>query len=229
MTVFDIIAEFEQSCVRLYESEESEDYDSVGDAYISLSHLLRELYPGLSLSLLRTGEVIMQDKTRIDKLITIRLEIVDAFLALARKCFSKKEESQGAIFYEAANKMCDVVNDYLIQCGYIKHKDKLFKRELTIEQFSPIKCHVAETRRNRQILDIIEEIAIEEELYSVDQKPPNESFLPIGHYAENRYLPMSYSNKERDKVVLAPTGIIMGRLYRGEGRYHKICKSSLYT
>lgn len=234
MTLYDIITEFEQVCVRLYESEESEDFESVGDAYISLSRMLRELYPGLSLSLLRTGEVIMQDKGCIDKLIILRLNIVDAYLKLSNSCYSNKDAKRGGVFYVAAIEMNDIITAYMNNYGITKYDAILHEKESAIKHFtniegqSFIKDRTTHSKKVKTILDIIEEIAIEEEMYSVDQKSQNESFIPTGHYVENRYMPMSYSLKERDKVVLVPMGIIMGRLYRGEARYHNICKASLY-
>lgn len=234
MTLYDIIIEFEQVCVRLYESEESDDFESVGDAYISLSRMVRELYPGLSLSLLRTGEVIMQDKGCIDKLIILRLDLVDAYLKLSNSCYSNKDAKRGGAFYVAAIEMNDIITAYINECGITKYDAILHEKESVIKYFTNNECqgHIKDrtihSKKEKTILDIIEGIAIEEELYSVDQKSQNESFMPTGHYAENRYMPMSYSLKERDKVILVPMGIIMGRLYRGEARYHKICKASLY-
>lgn len=232
-----IISEFEQTCIHLNKYEKSEDYDGVGDAYLTLSSLLRNIYPALSLSLLRTGEVIMQDNERIDKLIFIRIFIIDAYLVLSSVCMCNGREEWGKAFYKAASDMYDTVDVYLTHNKIMKFKEKLRLRHEALNAFTinikPICRCSNRVKRNytvtkKYILDILEEIAVEEELNCVNQRCQNESFMATGHYAENRYYPMSYSLRDHDKVVLVPIGILMGKLYRGESKYHKICKASLY-
>lgn len=156
------------------------------------------------------------------------MKIVESYLLLANKCFTTEAENKYVIFLDAANQMYDLVNQYLSQNVDLNYKELLHKAEASIRNFSFDKVKIMKKNKFPKILDIIEEISIEEELHCIDQKPQGGFFIPTGHYSENRYMPMSYSIKEPNKFLLAPMCIIMGRLYRGEYNYHRVCKASLY-